>query len=130
MMNMATPKQAKVAKLRIMHQAGALQQVERWDDVPAFANEREEHQFWATHELAGEALESLQEGAPEWLPPPDAFRPRTRPISIRLDEDVLRRIKAVAAKKGKGYQSMLKEFLVERLYEEEKREGLIDQSRA
>ena len=27
--------------------------------------------------------------------------------------------------KGKGYQTLLKEFVVERLYEEEKREGLV-----
>ena len=43
----------------------------------------------------------------------------------RLDSDILRRLKALAAKKRKGYQSLLKEFVVERLYEEEKREGLI-----
>jgi CopG antitoxin of type II toxin-antitoxin system len=105
-----------------------MQPVERWSDVPAFASERQEHDFWATHELAGEALESMREDAPDWLPPPEAFRQfqqRTRPISVRLDNDVLRRLKALAAKKRKGYQSLLKEFLVERLYEEEKREGLL-----
>jgi hypothetical protein len=31
----------------------------------------------------------------------------------------------VARKKHKGYQTMLKEFVVERLYEEEKREGML-----
>lgn|SRR3954469_2172338 len=109
-------------------EARPMQPVERWSDVPTFASEREEHDFWATHELAGEALASMREGAPDWLPPPEAFRQvqqRTRPISVRLDSDVLRRLKALAAKKRKGYQSLLKEFLVERLYEEEKREGLI-----
>jgi hypothetical protein len=42
-----------------------------------------------------------------------------------MDADLLRRLKTLAAKKRKGYQSLLKEFVVERLYEEEKREGLI-----
>jgi hypothetical protein len=28
-------------------------------------------------------------------------------------------------RKGKGYQTLLKEFVLERLYEEEKREGVI-----
>jgi len=37
----------------------------------------------------------------------------------------LRRVKALAARRGKGYQTLLKEFVVERLYEEERREGLI-----
>jgi uncharacterized protein (DUF4415 family) len=50
---------------------------------------------------------------------------RTRPVGIRFDEDVLKRLKALAAQKGKGYQTMLKEFVMERLYEEEKREGII-----
>jgi hypothetical protein len=31
----------------------------------------------------------------------------------------------LAAKKHKGYQTLLKEFVVERRYEEEKREGLL-----
>ena len=109
-------------------QKAVMRQVTRWEDVPAFANEREEHQFWETHELAGEALDSMQEGAPDWLPPPAAFgqrQERTRPVSVRLDQDVLRRLKTLAAKKRKGYQSLLKEFVVERLYEEEKREGLL-----
>jgi len=122
----ATPEQGKQKPRAQTSQP--MQPVERWSDVPAFANEREEHEFWATHELAGEALESMREGGPEWLPPPEAFRrlrPRTRPVSVRLDEDILRRLKALAAKKHKGYQSLLKEFVVERLYEEEKREGLI-----
>lgn len=130
---MAPQKQAKPTKERPVPAPGQglarpLQPVERWSDVPAFASEREEHEFWATHELAGEALESMRPGAPDWLPPPEAFdqpAQRTRPISVRLDADVLRRLKAVAAKKHKGYQSLLKEFLVERLYEEEKREGLL-----
>jgi hypothetical protein len=34
-------------------------------------------------------------------------------------------MKALAHRRHKGYQTQLKEFVVERLYEEEKREGLI-----
>jgi len=33
--------------------------VDDWGDVPAFANEDEEAEFWATHGLGGRALESL-----------------------------------------------------------------------
>lgn len=103
--------------------------VERREDIPVFRNEDEEDAFWSTHDLAGPLLEEMRsDGTPDWLPPPESFRrlrPRTRPVSVRLDEDILRRMKAVAAKKHKGYQSLLKEFVVERLYEEEKREGII-----
>ena len=108
-----------------------MKKVARWADIPTFRGENEEHEFWATHELAGEALASFKPCPTELLPePPEAFaaasaEPRTRPIAVRLDRDVVRRLKVVAAKKHKGYQTLLKEFVVERLYEEEKREGLV-----
>jgi predicted DNA binding CopG/RHH family protein len=57
----------------------------------------------------------------------DAVRPgRTTPIAIRFDQFTLKRLKALAALHNIGYQTLLKEFVVERLYEEEKREGIID----
>jgi hypothetical protein len=99
-----------------------LTEINSWDDVPVFASEAEEAEFWATHGL-GEAL--LEKGLTEddlGLPPP---RPRTKPVAVRFDPDTLGRLKAVARKKHKGYQTLLKEFVMERLYEEEKREGLI-----
>ncbi len=56
----------------------------------------------------------------------DAVRPgRTTPIAIRFDQFTLRRLKTLAALHNKGYQTLLKEFVVERLYEEEKRAGII-----
>jgi hypothetical protein len=57
----------------------------------------------------------------------DAIRPgRTTPIAVRFDQFTLKRLKALAALRNTGYQTLLKEFVVERLYEEEKREGIID----
>ncbi len=56
----------------------------------------------------------------------DLIRPgRTTPIAIRFDLFTLTRLKALAALRNTGYQTLLKEFVVERLYEEEKREGII-----
>jgi hypothetical protein len=56
----------------------------------------------------------------------DMIRPgRTSPIAIRFDQFTLTRLKALAALRNTGYQTLLKEFVVERLYEEEKREGII-----
>jgi hypothetical protein len=56
----------------------------------------------------------------------DQIRPgRTTPIAIRFDQFTLTRLKALAALRNTGYQTLLKEFVVERLYEEEKREGII-----
>ncbi len=57
----------------------------------------------------------------------DAVRPgRTTPIAIRFDQFTLKRLKALAALRNTGYQTLLKEFVIERLYEEEKRAGIID----
>ena len=103
---------------------GPLIPVERRDDIPAFANEDEEDAFWSTHELAGELLESMErvpEEGDEWAPP---ARSRTTGVLIRFPEDTLVRAKALAAKRHVPYQTLLKEFISERLYEEEKRAGL------
>lgn len=56
----------------------------------------------------------------------DLTRPgRTTPIAVRFDQFTLKRLKSLAALRNTGYQTLLKEFIVERLYEEEKREGII-----
>jgi uncharacterized protein (DUF4415 family) len=96
--------------------------IESLDEVPDFANESEEAHFWSTHELSAHLWATLPPADPDDLPPP---RPRTTPVAIRFDQDVVQRLKALAAKKHKGYQTLLKEFVSERLYEEEKREGII-----
>jgi hypothetical protein len=62
---------------------------------------------------------SVPEGT---LPPP---RPRTRPVAVRFDDATLARLRVLAARRHKGYQTLLKEFVMERLYEEEKREGIV-----
>jgi hypothetical protein len=49
----------------------------------------------------------------------------TQPIPIRFEVDLLRRLRLMAARKRVGYQTLLKMFVAERLYEEEKREGLL-----
>lgn len=57
----------------------------------------------------------------------DVVRPgRTTPISLRLDRFTLQRLKALAKLRNTGYQTLLKEFVVERLYEEEKRAGILE----
>lgn len=50
---------------------------------------------------------------------------RTTPIAIRFDQFTLMRLKSLAASRNTGYQTLLKEFVIERLYEEERRAGII-----
>ncbi len=97
------------------------------DELPAdFASADEEDEFWSSHEFGEEFLDKCAPVPDSELPP---VRPRTRPTGVRLDDDVLYRLKAVAELKGKGYQSLIKEFIAERLYEEEKREGILPRRR-
>ncbi len=91
-------------------------------EVPPDMSEKEARDFWDTHEITEEYLAKAGRPPEDELPP---SRPRTKPVAVRFDEDVLSRLKTLAESKGKGYQTMLKEFVVERLYEEEKREGII-----
>lgn len=102
-----------------------MKEVQSPEEIPQFANEAEEAEFWATHSLS-EAFLARMEPLPEDVLPP--ARPRTQPISLRLDSDVLERVRALAETKHKGYQTLMKEFVVERLYEEEKREGILSAS--
>ena len=95
------------------------------DDIPAFQSEREEHDFWSTHAFSEEFMDKAIERAKHEEIPAPPVRKRSTSTSLRLDEDTLSRLKQLAQKKGKGYQTLLKEFVVERLYEEEKREGVL-----
>jgi predicted DNA binding CopG/RHH family protein len=51
---------------------------------------------------------------------------RTKPVAVRFEEFTLQRLKDLAARRNTGYQTLLKGFVLERLYEEEKRERIIE----
>lgn len=110
--------------------AEELIEVNSWEEVPQFATEAEEAFFWGTHSFGPAMLKEAEDGDlsfDDLLPPP---RPRTAPVSIRFDSDTLARVKVLARRRHKGYQTLVKEFVSERLYEEEKREGIIGDSKA
>src|SRR3982751_6471058 len=91
--------------------------------IPSNMTEEQSREFWDSHEITEEYIEKVgtvpEEDLPKFSPP------RTKPISVRLDGDTLQRLKGLAKVKHKGYQTLLKEFIAERLYEEEKREGIV-----
>lgn len=96
------------------------------DDIPDFGTDQEEHDFWDTHAFSEEytdrAIEqSKDEDIP--LPPAREHTVQSKRISLSLEQDTLARLKRLARKKGMGYQTLLKSFVGERLYEEEKLEG-------
>jgi hypothetical protein len=96
---------------------------------PAKKKAKVEPKFDPTAKLELDDPEELlaQEGRREKaLRMQELVRPgRTTPIAVRFDQFTLKRLKSLAALRNTGYQTLLKEFIVERLYEEEKREGII-----
>ncbi len=81
--------------------------------IPNFASEDEERDFWSTHDST------------EFVDWSDATRvtlsslkPSTKTISIRLPELLLDELKLLANKRDVPYQSLLKVFLAERVEKE------------
>src|SRR3712207_1426258 len=93
-----------------------LREINSPEEIPEFSSEAEEAEYWSRHAL-GEGLLERMAPLPEAELPPS--RPSTRSVVVRLDQDALRRLKALAEKQHKGYQTLLKEFVLQRLYEEE-----------
>jgi predicted DNA binding CopG/RHH family protein len=80
-----------------------------WNDIPEFADEEAEARFWESHELDGRLMAgSVHET--------DARDSTT--ITLRFDPRMLSRIKRIARSRFLNYQSMMKQWLAERLEDE------------
>lgn len=98
------------------------------NDIPTFETEAEEAEFWDTHELATGMMTREKAAAAEaaGLLPPTRPRPaKSNPTSLRLSADLEGRLRRLAELKGTTYQTLMKEFVLERVYEEEKRLKII-----
>lgn len=86
-----------------------LQPISRWSDIPAFDDEEAEARFWESHELEARLMSgSIHE--------PDSRESTT--ITLRFDPRMLSRIKRIARSRFLNYQSMMKQWLAERLEDE------------
>jgi predicted transcriptional regulator len=96
-------------------------------EIPAGMDDEAVAEFWATHEVTPELIaESANDSALAALNALIPKRPRkSNPVSLRLSVDLERRLRHLAELKGTTYQTLLKEFVLERVYEEEKRLGVI-----
>lgn len=83
--------------------------ITRWSDIPTFADEQEEAQFWESHELDARLMATS-------VHQPDARESTT--ITLRFDPRMLSRIKRIARSRFLNYQSMMKQWLAERLEDE------------
>ena len=81
--------------------------------VPAFSSEGEERSYWAKHDSSEHV---------DWKSAPRRtfpnLRPTLRTISLRLPESMIGQLKVLANKRDIPYQSLLKQFLAERLRRE------------
>ena len=90
-----------------------MQPISRWSDIPAFDDEETEAKFWESHELDARLMSgSIHE--------PDSRESTT--ITRRFDPRMLSRIKRIARSRFLNYQSMMKQWLAERLEDELRRQ--------
>ena len=83
--------------------------VTSWSEIPAFEEEIHEARFWLEHELDGRLMAaSVHE--------PDSRESTT--ITLRFDPRMLSRIKRIARRRYLNYQSMIKQWLSERMENE------------
>jgi predicted DNA binding CopG/RHH family protein len=85
--------------------------VRTWRDVPAFETAEAECRFWATHQVDARLMQmSIHRN--------DVRESTT--ITLRFDPRMLSRIKRIARRRYLNYQSMIKQWLSERMEEEMK----------
>ncbi|MCB1233453.1 MAG: hypothetical protein KDM91_00090 [Verrucomicrobiae bacterium] len=80
-----------------------------WEEIPDFEDEKEEAEFWAGHALDARLMNV------------SVHRPNVREsttITLRFDPQMLARIKRIARSRYLNYQSMIKQWLSERLEDE------------
>jgi predicted DNA binding CopG/RHH family protein len=82
--------------------------------LPKFASDQEETEFWDTHD----STEFLDDTQPVDVTFVDG-RPAKKQISLRLDPEAIDKLKAIAQRKGVGYQTLIRMWVMERLAQEQ-----------
>jgi predicted DNA binding CopG/RHH family protein len=86
-----------------------LKPIRAWKDVPAFDSDETEGKFWSSHQLDARLMQASIHRA-------DVRESTT--ITLRFDPRMLSRIKRVARRRYLNYQSMIKQWLSERMEQE------------
>ena len=94
--------------------------VGNWNDVPLFDTEEAEAAFWADNRLDLRLMESAVASSSE--------SSESVTITLRIDPRMLARIKRLARSRYLNYQSMIKQWLSERM-EQELRERPVETRR-
>ena len=81
-----------------------------WEDVPIFDSENAEADFWAENRPDLRLMEAATAG--------NAEASKSVTITLRIDPRMLARIKRLARSRYLNYQSMIKQWLSERMEQE------------
>ena len=84
--------------------------IAKWEDVPLFDSEEAEANFWSENKPEVRLMESAVAG------PSESAESVT--ITLRIDPRMLARIKRLARSRYLNYQSMMKQWLSERMEDE------------
>ena len=84
--------------------------VANWNDIPLFDNEEAEAAFWAENRVDIRLMESCVASSSEGA--------ESVTMTLRIDPRMLSRIKRLARSRYLNYQSMIKQWLSERLEQE------------
>ena len=84
--------------------------IPNWDDVPLFDNEEAEAAFWAENRPDLRLMEAAVAASSELS--------ESVTITLRMDPRMLARIKRLARSRYLNYQSMMKQWLSERMESE------------
>jgi len=80
-----------------------------WEQLPNFESDEDESAFWDEHELSPRLVQGS-------IHSPDSRESTT--ITLRFDPRMLSRIKRIARSRYLNYQSMMKQWLAERIEDE------------
>ncbi len=86
------------------------QTIQSWDDVPLFDSEQAEADFWAENQVDQRLMEMSATASSE--------QSESVTITLRMDPRMLSRIKRLARSRFLNYQSMIKQWLSERMEKE------------
>ena len=81
-----------------------------WEEVPLFDSEQAEGAFWAENQIELRLMEAAKTMASE--------QSESVSITLRIDPRMLARIKRIARERYLNYQSMIKQWLSERMEKE------------
>jgi predicted DNA binding CopG/RHH family protein len=84
--------------------------ITNWDEVPLFGSDEAEAAFWAENRIDLRLMEAAVAAVPE--------SSESVTITLRIDPRMLARIKRLARSRYLNYQSMIKQWLSERLEQE------------